>query len=1441
MSSPDYPKNDFSKETISELITASCNVSLGDMPTVDSSGSLDLGHVDRYRIIRELGAGGFGTVFLAKDTVAGNLVALKALPPEISAIPEELENVRNNFALVSKLHHPKVAVLLYLHQVLEADVAAQRLLKISSRSYLVVMEYVHGVTLSVWKKQFPDHRIPLDQALDICSQVADALDYAHSRDIIHRDIKPSNVMINEHNQVKLMDFGLAAEVRSSYSRVSKVNYDTSGTRPYMAPEQWAGKKQIAATDQYSLAVMFYEMVSGTVPFHSIFETGDALLMMNVVENREVDWLPELSRRQNKALMRGLEKDPRERYASCREMIMAISGGASGRAKRQGQSSNIFAKVAAILVLLMILMVLSGGAWYYLGIYKSTVKSPDEKGKSKKTPKVEVIGARQAALIKARADAAINKLDGLKLSFDKKQRKLYEEIKLNVESAKSLYSDLKEYKEAHAIFTSVISSCDKLVASEEKKQAALKVYKAYKADENVDDGAIKPDMKQSQLLADINALDKKLSDDVSAGNYDSIGAQINAIHQLRNQIRQRQVLKDSAVKIVTEIQNRVRSVDRLQFGKRRLVDLLTVQTMLKSMVDDLNNELYDKISLERKRKIDKLIANLHHGVSEYNQYVESGKSCLKRKEYSKAEVFFKKAQNANDLPGVVELIKQAVELNSLKNEYENLIASADAALKKQDWKTAKTDYKSALKLEQYTNSKRALAGIREAIAGEERDRLAALKAKYSGFIADGKEALKRQDWLIAIESFNKALAVQGYSADKAAFDGIAEARIGIERDRLQKLNSRFEAFMKDGNTALNKKDGMGAAKAFKQALAVEGYAGNAEALKRLKVAETEIEKIKFQSYMAQGDAAMQKKKLHEALNFYTKAKAVEGYAGNAEVLERLKVVETEIDKVRQTDLKIKFQSYMAQGDAAMQKKKLHEALNFYTKAKAVEGFGSNKAAEEGILLARKRILLEDAWKKDIAQCEKRLARTRLEYQRVQVELEKEQKKSPGSSKSIDLRRKVESAKRMVSKAEDDLEMIKTKFERENLYRSYLSEGKSSMTKQNWKAAVGFLEKALKVKGYENDNVARFNLEAAKEKLESLLAAEKLRKIKEDAMAKYCVTVEKVDKLSEECNRVQRKEANKKCREALALLIRFKEDKSFDIIDDDLKKNIENLKQIFAERVGPPEKPWKLPGFGMEFIYVAPGSFQMGSQNGDGDEKPVHKVSLSKGYWIGKYEVTNAEFLEFLRENPNAKGIYWGPLTCSIINKNGKIDLSGNLFGKSLRQPVVDVSWNAASEFCHWLTLRERKNGNLPGNYEFRLPTEAEWEYAARGGARSKGYSYSGSNEVKSIGWTSEDTVNSTNEVGKKKPNELGIYDMSGNAWEWCLDACSYRAGHVATGTYKDQMTDPFENTGRYRVLRGGSWYFAPSESRTTNRFRGGFGNIYNSLGFRIVMAPCIIGK
>ncbi len=272
---------------------------------------------------------------------------------------------------------------------------------------------------------------------------------------------------------------------------------------------------------------------------------------------------------------------------------------------------------------------------------------------------------------------------------------------------------------------------------------------------------------------------------------------------------------------------------------------------------------------------------------------------------------------------------------------------------------------------------------------------------------------------------------------------------------------------------------------------------------------------------------------------------------------------------------------------------------------------------------------------------------------------------------------------------------------------------------------------------------------------------------------------------------------------------------------------------------------------EMVWVQAGSFQRGDEVGDlwDGSRPVHPVTLTYNFWIGKYEVTFAEYDDFCAET-------------------GRRQAYDQRWGRESR-PVINVDWWDARDYCNWLSEREglspayNRAGDLLDAHGdvttditqvqgYRLPTEAEWEYAASGGHAAlplpPRHRFSGSDDVDEVAWyfgNSGDYIftgvslgfdytshgashiegKSTQPVGQKAPNELGLHDMSGNVWEWC---------HDWYGEYTDEgLINPIgPPSGHVRVMRGGSWIFGANDCRVGNRFYRSRHDRLFRLGFRV---------
>jgi formylglycine-generating enzyme required for sulfatase activity len=244
-----------------------------------------------------------------------------------------------------------------------------------------------------------------------------------------------------------------------------------------------------------------------------------------------------------------------------------------------------------------------------------------------------------------------------------------------------------------------------------------------------------------------------------------------------------------------------------------------------------------------------------------------------------------------------------------------------------------------------------------------------------------------------------------------------------------------------------------------------------------------------------------------------------------------------------------------------------------------------------------------------------------------------------------------------------------------------------------------------------------------------------------------------------------------------------------------------------------------------VFIPPGTFRMGSPSNEvdrvDDEGPQTAVTISRGFWMGKYEVTQGEYLAMIGTNPS--------------HFNG--DHSGDPppfnqdYGTELSRPVDTVSWFNATNYCGKLTQRERAAGRIVTNSVYRLPTEAEWEYACRAWTSTR-FSYGddpGYTDLNNYAWYTNNSSNVTYPVGQKLPNPWGLYDMHGNIAEWCQDWYGPYPGGIA-------LDPQGPATGSVGVLRGGLWLRPASYCRSAWRKALSPDFLGDGAGFRVVLAP-----
>ena len=379
--------------------------------------------------------------------------------------------------------------------------------------------------------------------------------------------------------------------------------------------------------------------------------------------------------------------------------------------------------------------------------------------------------------------------------------------------------------------------------------------------------------------------------------------------------------------------------------------------------------------------------------------------------------------------------------------------------------------------------------------------------------------------------------------------------------------------------------------------------------------------------------------------------------------------------------------------------------------------------------------------------------------------------------------IKAAERGSDEAKTKLEQYKEQQRQEELERKAREQQRQeeAAQKAREKEAVRKAREEAARKAEEKlrqEETARRNMEEATRILEKELAARKEAERKAEERRR-----------KEEAARKAREEAERKVREAEAV-----RKAAAELVKMSVKMSDEKTTIVLPN------------GSTLDMNMVKAGSFEMSTSDGENraDEIP-HKVTLKRDFYIGQTEVTQAQWVAVMGFNPSCF--------------------------KGDDRPVDQVSWNDAMQFCENLN----NSGKAPNGWRFSLPTETQWEYAARGGQKSKGYRFSGSNDINKVAWFRLDSRDvETQPVGQKQANELGLFDMSGNVWEWCLDDWKDKSDKQTPEFWRKRESDK-DNTNR--VERGGSWYCYSYYCRSSGirYFHGANERIYD-LGFRVALVP-----
>jgi formylglycine-generating enzyme required for sulfatase activity/ribosomal protein L40E len=1438
---------------------SSVDASLGGMRTMteggtgrDASPDSGIALSDRYEVARELGRGGFAVVHLGRDLRLDRPVAIKRLLPEAAAGPHGARTVarfeREAQAIASLNHRNVVAVY-------DTDRDAD--------GRYIVMEYVEGGTLRDHMKE--SGPLPVSEAVTLVVGICRGLASAHRKGVVHRDVKPANILLaREEGRLvpKLTDFGLARA--GGGSDVSMTGFGM-GTPFYMAPEQRRDAKGVNHTaDIYSVGKTLYELVTGQVPEN--------------VDPGEIPPPPELAG----IIFRCIKTKPEERYFSVEDLARDLEalpdpdapvparqsstggenpcpqcgaenpvsslfcvGCGSGMSRdcpecgaknsvnltfcgQCGTDVEAFATIAE--ALRRMAEHIGKRRWSRvlkeLAALPESPRLPGEKG-VKLLADVQSFGEQakdareKLADLDRRIESAIADQD-----FDAAIGRLQEYAALAPEedSRAELHSQLNDAR----CLVGLRHLRDRMRELQETKEYDKALGAGPKATELLEELSVadepsplrkEPDGSPNgetgmSLKAEIDvALDaireiRTEADELLAGARDAAGegrfdAALGMVDRTDGMYPGRPGSADLRQRLNEAAEEERADTEALRNAIGTLREALAAGRLSQARQEvDRAKPAMDGRSIHSEQAIHEEWSQLHDAfeelsteLAEREKRVEELLAAAERDigagRFEHALGASREAQKVfvGD-PRSLLLLERAGESTEREKEdlqrLKVLLKNARAALELSKLNKAR----EMLDEEEELASPRTIAESESVYAEwqELRERLAELAVDLETRQAEADELVATCRERLAAGALREAGAmlaeIDSVEAERVGREGLAEDLLVARRARLRRRSlwavASLTVLVVLAVLAMREVRYRVARGSFERAV-VEGRLDEARALAAAKPL-----------HGRSGDAQRLLAVFADARNAGDEALRAEAPADAPDLWQN---AESLLESPAAHDSEGSSRDYASHRDALLSGWK--QATDRYTQAKAyAEGVQSLRKAR-----ARYKILwTERPWKDDVLSAEAkttdRAKLTALLDQHAGAQW-LETKQALASADVLERGEDWTQATAKTAAASTSLpEAVKTadRSFRKSACDKALAAGKAAKMAGNWEAVVSAVNKALVLDAGNGDALA------LKREAEDHLAPS-LRVVCVLDGREVTGAAITVNDTVQQATTPTTLELVEGKMYAIKITLSLRGKTRYTTFAKALAADWKGERELRAE-VEDMTEPTAGNVLGMAFVEVPAGTFRMGSTDGDGDEKPMHEVRITRPFWLGKCEVMQTEYEKLMGRNPSRF--------------------------KGARNPVEQVSWNDAVAFCSKLTERERAAGRLRDGYVYRLPTEAEWEYAARGGTQSKGFTYSGSNDAGEVAWYGGNSGGNPHPVGREKPNELGLHDMSGNVWEWCQDW----HGDYPSGAAVDPAGP---RTGSTRVYRGGSWGSSARNCRAA--FRGRYSPAISSfnLGFRVALA------